>query len=83
MKSTINGTVINAVSAEPLANVNVALLESDNIVQTGPDGKYTLVTTHTGAGTLEFSLDGYITQTISVEIAEGSTLKQDAKLTKV
>jgi len=82
-KSTISGKITDAATGLPLMNVNVALLESDNIVQTDISGKYTLSTTYTGTGTLEFTLDTYVTQTIPVEIAEASTLTQNAQLHKV
>lgn len=82
-KATITGLVTNLVNGNPLSGVNVALLESENIVQTGPDGIYTLSTTHTGTGTLEFTLDGFATQTFTLDIPEGGTLTQDAKLKAV
>jgi hypothetical protein len=60
--------------------VNVALVESGDIVQTLADGTYKLSTTFTGLGALEFALESYETQTIPFEIKEGSLLTRDVVL---
>lgn len=73
----------NAATGLSLQDVNVALVEAEDIVQTNADGKYTLSTNFTSAGTLEFSLAGYVTQTFPVDVAEGGTLTQDAQLQPV
>lgn len=82
-KATITGLVTDSVSGEPLQNVNVALIESEEIVQTDEEGMYTLKTSYTGEGTLEFALDGYTTQTFPVTIEEGGELTQDVSLVVV
>jgi hypothetical protein len=79
-KATITGMVTDSVSGNPLQNVNVALVESEEIVQTDEEGRYTLKTNYTGEGNLEFSLEGYTTQTIPVTIEEGGELTQDVSL---
>ena len=61
----------------------MALVKSEEVVQTDAKGKYKLSTSYTGAGTIEFALATYVTQTITVDIPEGATLTQDAKLAKV
>jgi hypothetical protein len=76
-KTTFTGTVTDAATGNPLQNVNVALVESGDIVQTLPDGTYTLSTIFTGEGTLEFALEGYETQTLPVEVHEGGSVTQD------
>jgi len=82
-KATITGLVTDSVSGEPLQNVNVALIESEEVVQTDEEGMYTLKTSYTGEGTLEFALDGYTTQTFPVTIEEGGELTQDVSLVAV
>jgi len=63
--------------------VNVALVEEGDIVQTGADEKYKLSTSFTDLETLEFALEGYVTQTFPADIAEGGTLTQDTALVAV
>lgn len=82
--ATISGIVLSATPGEtPLANVNVTLIETESSVKTAADGTYTLTTNYYGTGTLEFALEGYVTQTIEVEIPDGGSLTQDAALTPV
>ncbi|MFA7359680.1 MAG: carboxypeptidase-like regulatory domain-containing protein [Candidatus Kapaibacterium sp.] len=82
-KATITGTVTKAADDTPLAGVNVALIESEDIVKTDSDGKYKLTTVFTGEGTLEFSLEGYATQIFPVEIPEGGSLVKDVVMATV
>ena len=82
-KTIITGNVTDIVTTLPLANVNVILLESENTVQTDISGNYKMETTFVGEGILQFSLDDYATQTIAVDVPEGSSLIQNAKLQKV
>ncbi|MFC2092645.1 carboxypeptidase regulatory-like domain-containing protein [Bacteroidota bacterium] len=82
-KATITGLVTDSASGNPLLNVNVALIESEEVVQTDEEGRYTLKTSYTGEGTLEFALDGYTTQTFPVTIEEGGELTQDVNLVAV
>lgn len=82
-KATITGTVTQSIDDSPLANVNVALIESEEIVQTDANGNYKLTTVFTGAGTLEFALEGYVTKTFPVEIPEGGSLVQDAVMVAI
>jgi len=42
-----------------------------------------LSTNFTGAGTLEFSLANFVTQTFPVDVPEGGTLTQDAAMVAV
>ena len=79
-KTIFTGTVTDAATGNPLLDVNVALVESGDIVQTLADGTYKLSTTFTGLGTLEFALEGYETQAIPVEVHPGDSLIQDAAL---
>jgi len=83
VKSTINGTVTDSSTGLALSNVSVTLVESEDTVLTNAAGFYELSTGFVGTGTLEFALDGYVTQTIPVEIAEGGTITQDVQLAKV
>jgi hypothetical protein len=82
-KTVISGTVRDAVSGTVIEGAFVTLIESENKVQTDGAGNYTMETTFVGQGTLEFGLEGYATQSIPVEVPEGSTLVQNAKLQKV
>ena len=82
-KATITGLVTDSVSVDPLQNVNAALIESEEVVQTDEEGRYTLKTSYTGEGTLEFALDGYTTQTFPVTIEEGGELTQDVSLVAI
>lgn len=81
--ATISGTVTNQDTGNPIELVNVALLETGNIIQTDAHGKYTLVTNFAGEGNLEFTLDGFVPQTIPITLEEGGTLIQDAVLRAV
>ena len=82
-KTTITGSVTNAENEAPLAGAFVTLKESENTVQTDISGNYTMETSFVGIGTMEFVLEGYATQSIEVDVPEGSTLVQNAKLQKV
>ena len=82
-KAKITGLVTNASTGAPLENVNVSIVEEGDVVQTNANGEYTLSTNFTGEGTLEFSLEGFTTQTFPVTIEEGATLIQDAQLQPV
>lgn len=82
-KATITGLVTTSIGETPLEGVNVALIESEEIVQTGADGRYTLSTVFTGEGTLEFSREGYVTQTFPVEIPEGGSVVKDVVMQSV
>ena len=82
-KATITGLVTDSVSGDPLQNVNVALVESEEVVQTDEEGRYNLKTSYTGEGTLEFAFDGFTTQTFPVTIEEGGELTQDVSLVAV
>ena len=82
-KSTVTGTVRDAESGAPLLNAYVTLVESENTVQTDAAGNYTMETSFVGIGTFEFSLEGYVSQSIEVDVPEGGAIVQNAKLNKV
>ena len=82
-RATISGFVTKAETVEPLANVNVTLIESEDTVQTDAEGKYKLGTSYIGMGTLEFALEGFTTLTLPVDIPEGGTLAQDVQMKPV
>jgi len=82
-KATITGVVTDMETSAPLTGVSVALIETEDIVLTDTEGKFTLVTSHFGTGTLEFALIGCVTQTIPVEVPEGGALTQDVQMKKL
>lgn len=82
-KSTIKGTLTDAETGAPLMNAYITLRESENTVQTDAGGNYTMETTFVGIGTFEFSLEGYVTLSLEVDVPEGGTIVQNAKLQKV
>jgi hypothetical protein len=81
--SKITGLVTNAGTGGPLEGVNVSIVESGDVVQTGVDGTFTLSTNFTGDGTLEFSLVDFVTQTFPITLGEGASIVQDAQLNHV
>jgi hypothetical protein len=81
--ATISGNVTKQIDGSPLEFVNVALLETGNIVQTDAHGHYEMKTNFAGDGTLEFTLDGYVAQTFAITLEEGGTLAQDAVMRAV
>ncbi len=60
-RSGIAGTVIDAVSKKPLANVRVEALGTSNIVLTGPDGQYKLILLP-GFYQVQASVNGFVTE---------------------
>lgn len=82
-KSNITGIVKDALSGTPLVGVNVTLVEAEHTVQTDDSGNYLIATTYVGTGTMEFALENYATQNISVEVPEGGAVEVNAKLVKV
>ncbi|MBL7127710.1 MAG: carboxypeptidase regulatory-like domain-containing protein [Ignavibacteria bacterium] len=82
-KATITGTVTNASGGAALEAVNVEVTESGESVLTIADGTYSLGTGFFGAVTLEFSLDGFTTQTFPIDVHEGGEITQDVALVAV
>lgn len=79
-KGTITGLVTDIDSGTKLAGVTVKIIETDESTLTDENGNYELATTLVGTGTMEFTLIGYQPLTNAIEIHEGGTLTQDAKL---
>jgi len=79
-KAVVKGVVKNANTSVLLEGVSVEVVESGESEVTAADGTYSLSTGYTGAGTLEFSLAGYLTQTFPVELSGGGEITQDAAL---
>ena len=58
---------------------NVTLIESKNTVQTDGEGNY-LLSTNTSAPGYFFNLEGFETQTFSIEVPEGGEITQDVNM---
>ena len=82
--TTISGTVTEKAGGTPLKGANISALAGKSAVktvQTGADGKYSLVVTHKGSFTLSIRAAGYVGQSLLIETKKG-TLKQDIALEK-
>jgi hypothetical protein len=82
-KGKIIGSVSDIDTGLTLAGVTVKIIETDESTLTLETGKYELVTTLVGTGTLEFTLAGYIPVTVEVDLSEGGTLTQAAQMKAV
>ena len=78
-KGTIQGTITDAATAEPLFPVTVRVGSVGTI--TDFEGQYSL-SLQPGAYDLEFSYVGYATQTIKVDVKAGQNQTLDLKLTE-
>lgn len=78
-KGTIQGTVTDAITEEPLYSVTIRVGSVGTI--TDFEGQYSLAL-QPGAYDLEFSYVGYATQTLKVNIKAGETQTLDLKLTE-
>lgn len=74
-KSTITGTVTDVERGTPLIGVYSTLCESENTVQTDNVRNYTMETTFVCLSTFEFSLEGYVTQSIEGKRRSSSKCK--------
>jgi hypothetical protein len=72
---SVIGLILDSATRQPLAEVEVGLDGSDISVTTDSEGRYYLPFTTAGSYTLRASLDGYVTHTQPVTIAD-STLPE-------
>lgn len=79
-KGKVLGMVSDINTGLPLKNVTVKIIETDEATLTLDTGKYELATTLVGIGTLEFTLEGYNPFSVEIDMTEGGTVTQDAKL---
>ena len=82
-RTKITGTVTDEATGEALNFVSVKILETKTSTSTNEEGNYKLLTTFAGTATLEFSLGGYVSAMLKVEISGGQNFVQDIKMTKV
>lgn len=70
---TVTGKIIDGTTNQPLRNVTAVLLADANInAVTDATGSFTLLRVPAGGMNISFSLSGYMTTTISVDISAGS-----------
>jgi hypothetical protein len=80
---SVQGRVTDSVTASPLANVEIYVLEIDKKSTSGTKGTFRFLSLTSGNFTLQVSREGYLSQTISqVAILDGKTLHQDIALVK-
>jgi len=77
---TINGTIKDASTGEPLFGANV-IVEGTNLgASTGIDGKYNITNVPAGSYTLHASSVGYKEQKISINVKDAENLVENFKL---
>ena len=82
-QSTIQGTVTNAKTGEPISDANVYLSGTTIGASTGDDGEYEITTSETGSYNLVFSFVGYKEKVVNVELQQSTnTLTRNASLKK-
>ena len=82
--TTISGTVTEKGGGTPLEGANISALAGKSAVkpvQTGADGKYSLVVTHKGSFTLSIRAAGYVGQSLPIKTKE-RTLTRNIVLEK-
>ncbi len=67
--------------AQPLADVDVTVVETNTTVLTNDSGQYLMPLLPAGNYTLRFSKDGYVTQNIPVTVIAGQIVEVNAELT--
>ncbi|MFH1005179.1 MAG: carboxypeptidase-like regulatory domain-containing protein, partial [Bacteroidota bacterium] len=75
-----SGKVTQAETGIPLQGVTITLLETTKTVQTDANGNYFMSTKFIGEGTLEFSLNNFVTQTIAINLVADASLVQNVVL---
>ncbi|WP_246082208.1 TonB-dependent receptor [Spirosoma lacussanchae] len=78
---SVRGRVTDAGTGTALPGASVLVVSQNSGTSTDADGNYTLTLTP-GSYSLRFSLVGYTTQTLSVQVTDGATLTTDVQLTE-
>ena len=80
-RGSVYGTVTDSTTGEPIAGVNITILQTDQGTSTGSDGQYEFISVREGTYSIEFSHIGYEKKIItSVEIRAGEQKKLDINL---
>ncbi len=80
-QSVATGRVVNAVTGEALANVQIDVSGTDLTVRTAKDGTYTLRTLPSGEHMVRLRLKGYTDQVEEIIVYDGWTTAIDFELT--
>jgi TonB-linked SusC/RagA family outer membrane protein len=76
----VTGRVTDAASGQPLGNVNIRVVGTQNGGQTNEEGTYTLRGVPAGSASLQVSRIGYTAQTVTVNVTAGQTVTQNVAL---
>ena len=79
---SIEGVITSAITGEPLANVVVALPETEETTFTAADGSYRLTTVFIGSTTLSVRKEGYLAIEKEVTLADNTRLAVNFALVK-
>lgn len=80
----VEGTVTDSITGLPLEDVNVQLLGTDITTTTGADGTYAFGTVDSGAYNIEYSLQGYPSDTVKeVMLLNGELTIIDVALSSI
>jgi TonB-linked SusC/RagA family outer membrane protein len=76
----VTGRVTDAATGQPLGNVNLRVVGTQNGGQTNEEGTYTLRGVAAGAASLQVSRIGYTAQTVNVTVTAGQSVTQNVAL---
>ena len=79
----ITGVVRNATNGSTLSGVTVIVKGTGLTTQSGSDGTFKLTNVPAGAQTLQASLQGFVTSSVSVSVPAGQTVTQNLSLSPV
>jgi TonB-dependent receptor len=80
---SINGIVRDSQTGEPLPGANVMLVHSSMGASTDLDGKFAIQNVAPGSYTLRATYVGYKEKTVTVQVKDGTALKQDFRLVAI
>lgn len=77
---TVEGTVTDSVTAQPLPGANVYIPELDAGAAAGTNGEFTMEDVVVGSYTLRVTFVGYATKRVPIEVADGETTQVEILL---
>jgi TonB-linked SusC/RagA family outer membrane protein len=80
LQQTINGTVTDAGSNEPIPGANIFIPQLQSGAATDPDGSYTISISEPGTYTMIVTYVGYERYEMTVSVGSGETLTHDIEL---
>ncbi len=80
---TVEGTVRDAQTGDPLPGANVMILKTSLGASTDMDGRFTIRNVPVGAHSLRAAYVGYLQKVVTIQVKEDATIRQDFKLSAV